>query len=57
MRPAAAKAIHNLDRHFISAVLRGYHSKLMTLVDAADLLAVRPEKVRDVEARLVAASS
>lgn len=54
-RSWAARAIYNLDRTYISSVLRGYHAQRLTLVDAAQFLDVRPEKVREVETRLMQA--
>ncbi len=54
-RSWAARAVHNLDRSYVSSVLRGYHAQRLTLLDAAQSLDVRPEKVRDVENRFMQA--
>ena len=55
-RSYSVRAISNLDQPFIKTVLRGYHNKYMTMVDAARLLDVRPEKVLDVEKHLMGVS-
>ena len=52
-RSYSKRAISNLDRPFIDTVLRGYHSKYVTMQDAATLLDVRPEKIIDVENQLM----
>ena len=51
-RSWSERAISNLDRPFVQAVLNGYHSQVMTLVDASNLLDVRPDKMRDLESRM-----
>ena len=52
-RSWSERAISNLDRPFVNTVLRGYHDQYVTMIDAAKLLDVRPEKIRDVEERLI----
>lgn len=56
IRSYSKRAISNLDQPFVKTVLRGYHNKYMTMVDAARLLDVRPEKVLDVEKHLMGVS-
>lgn len=56
-RSFSERAISNLDRPFVNSVLRGYHDRHVTMVDAAKLLDVRPEKIRDVEERLMRIAS
>ena len=56
-RSWAERAIYNLDRAYIGAVLRGYHAQQLTLLDASKLLDVRPERVREVEAKYVRAAA
>lgn len=57
MRSYSERAISNLDRPFVNTVLRGYHDQYVTMLDAARLLDVRPEKIRDVEERLTRVAS
>ncbi|MGE6696885.1 ImmA/IrrE family metallo-endopeptidase [Hyphomonas sp. NPDC076900] len=55
-RSYSDRAVHNLDHSFIRSVLQGYHSRQLTLLDASNLLDVRPERVKEVEVKLTRAA-